>query len=331
MKIGFLNNQIDNRGTGNALFDYAHYNEEILGNKSFIYTMNWGNADKQMQEKLEKRFGKITSAGFLLSGDDKLDALYHIKYGTDDGLRFPIPYLVHAVFDAKQIHGDAYMAISAWLAHRDISIENQWYFHVVPHIIHPHNSAAGNLREELGIPKDAIVFGRHGGADSFDIPFVWNSITRTKMARPDVYFLFLGNQIPIFKADHWYDRIIELKPTADPNYKHKFINTCDAMLHARARGETFGIAVGEFDVANRPIITFGQSGEKAHLNHIKRPVLYFSEQGLFDILTNWEEIERHLPYDNGDEGYSQFTPARVMHDFRRFFLNESTWGRNITA
>ena len=40
----------------------------------------------------------------------------------------------------------------------------------------------------------------------------------------------------------------------DLNYKVKFINTCDAMIHARAMGETFGLAVAEFSKKNKPVI-----------------------------------------------------------------------------
>ena len=29
-----------------------------------------------------------------------------------------------------------------------------------------------NLRQELNIPDDAVVFGRHGGKDQFNISFV---------------------------------------------------------------------------------------------------------------------------------------------------------------
>lgn len=34
-----------------------------------------------------------------------------------------------------------------------------------------------------------------------------------------------------------------------------FIRTCDAMLHARMSGETFGLAIAEFSAHNRPVLT----------------------------------------------------------------------------
>ena len=41
--------------------------------------------------------------------------------------------------------------------------------------------------------------------------------------------------------------------------KEAFYRTCDAMLHARRDGETFGLAVAEFSVRNKPVITKGAS------------------------------------------------------------------------
>ena len=37
--------------------------------------------------------------------------------------------------------------------------------------------------------------------------------------------------------------------------KSRFLYACDAMIHARADGETFGMAVAEFSVHNRPVLT----------------------------------------------------------------------------
>ena len=38
MKILFIENHLNVRGTTLALYDYAHFNETILGNKSIIAT-----------------------------------------------------------------------------------------------------------------------------------------------------------------------------------------------------------------------------------------------------------------------------------------------------
>ncbi len=35
----------------------------------------------------------------------------------------------------------------------------------------------GDLRDELQIPRDAVVFGRHGALETFDVPFVHDVVT----------------------------------------------------------------------------------------------------------------------------------------------------------
>src|SRR6185295_770699 len=100
MKIGFLSNQIDGRGTGNAVFNYAHYNEEILGNQSKIFTFPDANHNPAMVNRYVARFGEIHIP--TIEGLKDCDALYHIKSGENAGQRFStIPYLVHAVFNAE--------------------------------------------------------------------------------------------------------------------------------------------------------------------------------------------------------------------------------------
>ena len=43
------------------------------------------------------------------------------------------------------------------------------------------------------------------------------------------------------------------------------------MVHARADGETFGQAVGEFAVANKPVFTYGAPphGASTHLERLR--------------------------------------------------------------
>ena len=54
MNIAFYSNQLCLRGTETALFQYAKYNEEILGNKSFIISLQ--NADLAAKPKFDQQF-----------------------------------------------------------------------------------------------------------------------------------------------------------------------------------------------------------------------------------------------------------------------------------
>lgn len=313
MRVGFLNNQIDNRGTGNALFDYARYNEEILNNSSFIIVPEGCARDAGMEIRLSDRFGTIhllKNAGSL-----KLDALYHIKSGEDDGYRgIPdVPYLVHAVFN-HQPHGDKYAMVSEWLGSRHDSP-------FVPHIVtlpkHQHN-----LRPHLNIPPTDIVFGRHGGRDTFDIPWVWDTVKSILRAREDVWFLFMNTDMPDHIRDFEFgNRIIFVDPTSDPGFKRTFINTCDAMLHARERGETFGIAVGEFAICDKTIFTYKESPEQAHIEELLNsgyPYLYGYQTQLYMKMLDYIHFTPSVKYVGG---YKKYTPEFVMHKFKEVFLS----------
>lgn len=312
MRVGFLNNQIDSRGTGNALFDYAHYNEEILNNTSFIIVPEHCVKDRAMEMRLTSRFGSIhrlEDAAKL-----NLDALYHIKSGEDDGYRgIPnVPYLVHAVFN-HQPHGDKYAMVSEWLGNRHDSA-------YVPHILSLPNHQ-DNLRQRLGIPPTDIVFGRHGGNDTFDIPWVWDTIKSILRARDDVWFIFMNTNMPEMEHFEYDNRLIFVDPTVDPYFKRTFINTCDAMLHARERGETFGIAVGEFAICDKTVFTYYNSPEQAHIEELLNsgiPWLYTTNTGLYFSMLDFIKITPQQKYVGG---YKRYTPEFVMNKFKEVFLS----------
>lgn len=313
MRVGFLNNQIDNRGTGNALFDYAHYNEEILGNESVIFSLEQSTRNAGMYDRLIKRFGEVHT--FFTSKPEireSIDVLYHIKSGYNDGFRGirNAKYVVHSVFDNNP-HGDVYAFVSDWLATRNGGIS-------VPHIVNLPSTTA-SFRGGLGFREDAIVFGRHGGYDSFDIPFAWDALVEAALIDDRLRFIFLNTRIPDIDFKKVEDRFVFLVDTADPEYKRKFINTCDAMIHARGRGETFGIAVGEFDIAGKPVLTYSNSPERAHYEILRRPITYENKE---ELITQLVTAESWL--FKSREGYRKFTPEYVMKRFDEVFLGSPT-------
>lgn len=310
MRIGFLNNQIDGRGTGNAVYNYAHYNEEILGNKSKIFTLPSGNHNQEAVELYVKRFGSIHIPDSINLSD--VDALYHIKSGENDGFKPAngIPYLVHAVFH-PEFHGDRFAVISEWMS-------SKHGFPYVPHIVELPD-VKSNLRAFMGIPEDAKVFGRIGGYDSFDISWAWGAIDYVLKNTENTYFLFVNTAPEIQHPT----RVRYFPATLNVNAKRAFINSCDAMLHARSRGETFGISVGEFSLAGKHIITYGQSYEKAHYFELRGTALrYDTQQDLIDILMNYATVPNH--YGKAHAFYTRFGPERVMYNFKRVFLDADT-------
>lgn len=133
---------------------------------------------------------------------------------------------------------------------------------------------------ELNIPHGAVVFGRHGGSGTFSIPYAREAVQEVARKHKDWYFLFLN-------TNKFCDlpNVIFLPATADMAYKTKFINTCDAMIHARAEGETFGLACGEFSIKNKPVITCSNMGDRCHIEILDNKGLYYrSKSELLKIL-----------------------------------------------
>jgi hypothetical protein len=165
------------------------------------------------------------------------------------------------------------------------------------------------MRSELGISNEAIVFGRHGGIDTFNIEFVKECIKDICSLDLSIYFLFMNTQEFIK-----HPKVIFLKSTADPFVRQRFINTCNAMLHAREQGETFGLACGEFALSMKPIISFLDSVERAHLDILGKNVIGYSDkQSLHDALVKFKP---GIVTMEGN-GYLEYTPEFVMETFSK--------------
>jgi hypothetical protein len=184
----------------------------------------------------------------------------------------------------------------------------------VPHFV-PQFVSVEDVRGKLGIPKGAKVFGRHGGGDTFNIPFVREAVVRHARKNPEDHFVFLNTE-SIREAEN-LNNIHYLPATVDPVEKAKFLNTCDAMLHARWHGETFGLAVGEFAVLGKPVITFSESRERAHLEMLgKQALLYCNVGELAEILREFRPHKTH-----GTEYEILADPKVVMELFQKKFLD----------
>jgi hypothetical protein len=147
--------------------------------------------------------------------------LYIIKSWENDGLiSNKCKNLIHYVFSTLQSHSDIYSVVG-----HSINYIYNTNFPIVFHIIHL-PIIDTNLKEELNIPDNAIVFGRYGGKDSFDIKFVHDIIIKILNIRTDIYFIFMDTNI-----FYEHKNIIYLPGTTDLIYKRKFINTCDALIH----------------------------------------------------------------------------------------------------
>ena len=316
LKVAFHSNQLSRRGTEVALFDYADGNERLLGNESLIFTPLFSKRnDKDAVAKFEKRFTVIRYFGkrslAKLCQKHGVDVLYAIK-GFKDDLYVPgIRNVVHAVFRDCPVHGERFAYVSEWLA----QVQSGGRQPFVPHIV-TLPRVAGDLRKELGIPVDATVFGRHGGLNTFDVPAAKEAVLEATERRPDLYFLFLNTEV--FAPRH--PRIIHLPGMSELDYKVRFIQTCDAMLHARAEGETFGIAVGEFSILNKPVFTWADAFDQCHLDILGDKAQIFKEKS--DLLQMLLEFDRIEAQKKDWDAYSKrFAPEPVMRKFQEVFLS----------
>lgn len=327
MKIAFYSPHLCLRGTEITMYDFADYNEKILGNESIIiYNDGHHSNDDTVIKKFNDRFKKV----YPLKGpnsnwgwdptitvpllDDVLTrencyGVYMQKFGYNDGVisKFCKTFILCAA-PVCDPHGDVYAYVSEWLS----EVASGGKYPSVPSMVTELPKISENLRDELNIPKDAIVFGRTGGEDTWNLSWASSVVTEIVNRFPDRYFIFQNT--PKF---YEHNQIKFIKSTADLNFKTKFINSCDAMIHARNEGESFGCACGEFSNMNKPIITWFGSKDR---NHIKllgdKGIYYNTPMDLYEILHKFKINENK----DWKTEYIKYNPERIMRIFEQVYL-----------
>jgi hypothetical protein len=177
------------RGTAVATYYYAHFNETLLGNRS-VFLARGSSRGTPSVEYFAKRFPihfyeEQADLHDILK-DNEVKLCYHLipgrkahgqpNYRRPEGCR--IAY--HCVSSTSDPAGDAYAPISRYL-----NDKNGTSFPLVPHMISlpDHNR---DMREELSIPADATVIGRHGGACRFNIHFAHELLHETVQSNPNI-------------------------------------------------------------------------------------------------------------------------------------------------
>lgn len=307
--IIFFDQNLNERGTSIATYDYAHFNEEILGNKSIIATFADYSvgSDISSYNKFKFRFGNIIEVdNFQELENVSCDYVYNLKYGYNDGnLVNHAKNLVHVVFPSYEPHGDKYVYVSKWLS----KIYNAPF---VPHMVNLPKTFL-NYKSFLDIDHETLVVGWIGG-NNFELEFAQKAVEQVAKERgKDIRFLFMNQD-----AFCHLSNVQFLRGTTDQNEKVGFINTCDVMIHARERGETFGLAIAEFSTMNKPIITYSKSPERNHIEILGDKGIYYHDyQSLYNILSNLSVYE--IRYDNWN-CYQDYTPEKVMEQFNKVFL-----------
>jgi hypothetical protein len=313
MKIAIHVEQIDDRGCGTVTYDYYMGIRDCLGHDPLIMSSRpkstcpmekFDGLNYHLYEK-ENDIPNIVER-------EKIDLFYMIKAGGKDEGTTPsnCKTAIHCIFSMTEPHGNVYAGVSEWLAKR--FNQSAW----VPHIINLPKTDE-SLRDELGIPKSAFVLGRLGGYNQFDLAIAHKALINSIDKRTDLWAIFLNTK-PFVS----HPRIKFLPFNPNLAYKSKFINTCDAMIHARSDGETFGLSVGEFSSLNKPVFTYDADYwwyMRAHLDMLGEKALkYKNEEELTSYLL---QIDKEYVKDIDWDCYSsKFSPTNVMKQFNEIFI-----------
>jgi len=210
------------------------------------------------------------------------------------------------VFDTRFFENDYTISIS-----NHLNEKFNTNLAVIPHMVSiPITN--DNLREYLNIPNDVIVFGRYGGYDEFNISETHKAICEI-LKTHNYYFIFMNTRI-----FYEHPNIKYLDITTDLEYKSKFINTCDCMIHGRQMGETFGLSIAEFSTLNKPVITIG-CGDIEHIKILKeKAIIYNSFDELYNIFINIKNI---INSRNNWNAYEDYTPDKIMSLFNSIIFN----------
>ena len=254
----------------------------------------------------------------------RVDALYVLNSGTleDRFKEIGIPVWVHSVFptDIDRIGGNRFAAISDWLSKEAYNNRVE----TVPHIIDAweQSGCRDSWRAQHGIPSNAVVIGSMGGTHTFDLKIARDSIAEVLESRADIYFCSLNHAKFIS-----HRKAVFLKGTDCIAEKRSFINACDAMLHGRTQGETFGLACGEFAAAGKPVFAWRGAPEKHHLYHFScHKMQYSNKSQLVKLLKEFDP-------DDWDPRLiqskcSQFNSEHVIDKFEKVFIKDD---KNKTA
>jgi protein YibB len=321
IKIGFLSAKLTLRGTEINLYNYAHYNETILGNKSIIitrpydYVLQWSSQDvsnlayKKFNDRFNVQYYIYPSDVEIIIQRNNIDILFieEIDNISKDLIFNSCKTIIHTVFDTLNPRGDLYAPVSEAL-----NITNNTNYPDLPNIIDVFDTDE-NLKNSLNIPENAIVFGCYGGPIEYTQPEVLQAVSNIVLdpCFNHIYFIYM-NINPFGPVSN---RLIFLPGSANMKYKRMFINTCNAMLYGRFRGETFGLACGEFAICNKPIIARSGLFDNAHElilgDHLIKFTTYIQ---LYKILTTWPKYN----IDMTNNGYYQYLPHKVMNLFKKY-------------
>ena len=324
------------RGTGAAMFDYAEGIEAAAGHVAFL-CKPCGESAALTIARFRRRFGH----GLVHVGH----AANHVGNQTSLVERYARQLNVTHIYALVEGKGESTEALGLLAARKRLSLRLAAHavFHnlppyplpaqnarisysvggstpVVPHIVAPRRPFQGDMRARLGIADNATVFCSYGGQDSFNLQFVRELVcdvaaTRAAGWQNQPIFL-LANHKPFCAPNASRGVLIHRPALADAD-KQPFIDSCDAFLHARSEGETFGLAVAEFSVSNKPVLAYAHSGSKVHLEILGNKALLYKDRRALEARLHG--FDRARMAKGSWNMYSEYSSSRVMRRFCHIF------------
>jgi glycosyltransferase involved in cell wall biosynthesis len=317
MRVSFDGGRLNERGVAVALYDYAHHARRRLGVEPVVLHDASGTVEAdpiaRFAAALPLRAYRSEQERAHCIEDERIDVAYALKTTRP---RYPIAprgrTVVHDVFRFFDPHGDAYAYISPWLAQAAAA----GLYPAVPHIVDP-PAPQGDLRAEFGVPREALVVGRHGGPDQLNVPFVPAALEAALAARPDLWVMLL-NTAPLLR----HERVIHVPRLASRERVADFVASCDVGLNARLGGEAFGLAIAEYLAQDKPVLVWEGGRDRHHLKLVDDPRFRFRTRE--ELTRALAEFEPRPGQGRWRARVAAFSPEAVMEAFARVFLAEGT-------
>jgi glycosyltransferase involved in cell wall biosynthesis len=198
-----------------------------------------------------------------------------------------------------------------------------------PVAIPPKPTSNLSLRQELGIPNDALVLGRLSRPNLDDGEVILKSLVRIFHKYPNVFFVSIGASDYFRQKSKDLSRIHCLPSTSNEARIHQFLESLDILLHYRIEGETFGLNIAEAMFRGIPVISHQSEIDNAQielLTKARRSGVIADSPTLESYLSSIEEliIDKDLRSTLGENGRSTalsfFNPQALTRNLESIYL-----------
>lgn len=301
-------NQLGERGTETSTFELGLALKSLGHDVIIAYPKYAAENRSDVEKNFKAEFEMQPYSSF--NQNDKwvrtnIDFAYFLKINGLDGLKYQGVFnAVHTVFPEYLPHGNSYTYISRWLAEESRRLAskklrlirrgpistlkgctNAMNFNFVPHIVNmPH--ATSSYRGIIGVPDDAFLILRYGGFTEFNVPWVKQALVEELQKNKTWYFVGVNTEMFI---DH--PRALFLPAITDKQQKSDLLNAANVFLHARIRGESFGMSIVESLQLGTYTISYQGGIDRNHFELLKNTdYLYGSPHELKEKLLNIQAL-----------------------------------------